>query len=364
MKTPLSLVASAAALAACLGAAPSARAEPAPIPARPAAVAPDGTARTRPVIAVFGDNVGSEAVDFLTPYGVLSSSGVAEVVAVSLDPGPVHLQPALTIEAQETVASFDARFPQGADFVIIPAISRRNDPAVIAWLQQQGAKGATLVSICDGAWTLAATGLLDGHRATAHWSSIKGLKKAYPQVDWVRDQRWVHDGRVQSTTGVSAALPASLALVEQIGGHAAAERTARLYGVDDWAAAYDSRPFRLTSGAVSTAVWNMVAVWGHETIGVRIAPGVDEAVLALTMDPLARTYRSRAVTIGATTQPTPTAHGLTVIPDRASADVSPRMTTVVPSATAPMDAALAWIEAAYGPGTRRLVALELEAPSR
>ncbi|HEX8469641.1 MAG TPA: DJ-1/PfpI family protein [Brevundimonas sp.] len=341
-------------------------AQQAPAVPAPAGTSSDqgGTGRTRPVVAVFGDNVGSEAVDFLTPYGVLSSSGVAEVVAVSLEAGPVHLQPALTIEADETVASFDARFPQGADFVIVPAISRRNDPAVIAWLQQQAAKGATLVSICDGAWTLAATGLLDGHRATAHWASIKGLKKAYPQVDWVRDQRWVHDGKVQSTTGVSAALPASLALVEQIGGRGAAERTARLYGADGWSAAYDSSPFRLTAGVASTAVWNMVAVWGHEKVGVRVVPGVDEAVLALTMDPLARTYRTQAVTVAATALPVPTAHGLTIIPDQSEAETSPRMTFVVPSATAPMDSALAWIGARYGKGTRRLVELELEAPSQ
>nr|QQZ51993.1 DJ-1/PfpI family protein [Phenylobacterium glaciei] len=84
-----------------------------------------------------------------------------------------------------------------------------------------GRQGATIVSICEGARVLANAGLLHDRRATTHWSALKGLTKAYPDTTWVRDRRYVQDGAVISTTGVSASIPASLALVEAIAGRAA-----------------------------------------------------------------------------------------------------------------------------------------------
>ena len=49
-------------------------------------------------------------------------------MAVATEPGPVELYPALTVEPDATVAAFDARYPDGADYVIVPAMSRDDDP--------------------------------------------------------------------------------------------------------------------------------------------------------------------------------------------------------------------------------------------
>lgn len=61
-------------------------------------------------------------------------------------------------------------------------------------------------------------GLLEGHRATGHWYSLPSLQK-FSGTTWIRDQRYVSDGVVVTTTGVTASIPASHALGEAIAGH-------------------------------------------------------------------------------------------------------------------------------------------------
>jgi hypothetical protein len=122
--------------------------------------------RPRPVVAILGENSGTELTDFAIPYGILARSGVAEVITVSTQPGALQMRPALKVQPDATLAEFDVRFPQGADYVIVPAVVRFDDAALIAWVRAQGGKGATLVSICDGAAVVAGTGLMDGRRAS------------------------------------------------------------------------------------------------------------------------------------------------------------------------------------------------------
>jgi hypothetical protein len=80
--------------------------------------------RERPLIAIIGANKGTEASDYLMPYGIVRRADVADVVALATEPGPVTLYPALKVEPQATVGDFDARNPEGADYVIVSAMSR------------------------------------------------------------------------------------------------------------------------------------------------------------------------------------------------------------------------------------------------
>ena len=107
--------------------------------------------RQRPLIAIIGINDATETTDYLMPYGILRRADVADVVALATEPGPVTLYPALKVEPQATVADFDARHPEGADYVIVPAMSRDDDPAVLQWIKSQAAKGAIIIGVCAGA---------------------------------------------------------------------------------------------------------------------------------------------------------------------------------------------------------------------
>jgi len=322
--------------------------------------------RTRPVIAVIGENLGTETTDYIIPYGVLTQSGAAEVVAVAIQPGPIQLMPALKIEAQATIDAFDARFPQGADYVIVPAVHKADDPVLVGWVAGQGAKGATVIGVCDGVWVVANTGLLAGHRATGHWYSLNALERKFTDTKWLRNRRYVADGSIVTTTGVTASIPASLALVEAIAGRDLATTVARELGAPGWSPAHDSNDFRLGARHIMTVAGNTVSFWSHQDVGILIAPGTDEIALALVADAYSRTYLSQAVSVSQSSGVVRTRRGLDVIPDlvagasKQPALILPSFQTLLPVSA--LNWALGGIADSYGYPTAAWVALQIEYP--
>ena len=319
--------------------------------------------RARPVVAVLGDNRGTEAIDFLVPYGVLKESGAAEVFAVAMAEGPLKLRPALTVRAHLTAAQLDALHPEGADYVIVPAMFDHEAPELLAWLRAQAKKGATIVGICAGAEIMAHAGLLSGRSATTHWASVETMLEADPTIRWVPHRRYVADRGVVTTTGVSAALPLSLALVEAISGRSEAGAVAARLGVTDWSRGHDSSGYGL-GRAFWTGLGNKMVEWGVEDLGLPVGQGVDDIALALTADSWSRTYRSQALTVA----PAPTVrtrYGLDLVIDRRSRDgldaMLPPVSGVRPAAA--LERTFAEVAARYGTGTARLVAVQLEHPS-
>src|SRR6185437_1314410 len=165
--------------------------------------------RQRPLVAIVGINNATEATDYLMPYGILRRSDVADVLMLATEPGPVTLFPALKVEPQLTVTTFDEQHPGGADYVIVPAMSRDDDPAVLRWIKDQAAKGAMIIGVCAGAKIVAAAGLLDGRRATTHWYYLNELRSKHPTINHVADRRLVVDWGVATTTGITASMPMS-----------------------------------------------------------------------------------------------------------------------------------------------------------
>ena len=228
---------------------------------------------------------------------MLAESGVADVTVVAASADPIRLYPGISVETQATTATFDASHPEGADYVVVPAMEPRNDPAVIAWIQAQHGKGAKIISICNGALTLAAAGLLDGRRATSHWHDIAQLRADHPTMQWVRDRRYVVDRGVATSTGVTASIPLMTALVEAIGGRAEAERLATRLGVANWDARHNSSAFQLSLAHRKTYVRNKLSFWRHEAVGIRVDDGVDEIALGLLVDANSRTELTKVITV-------------------------------------------------------------------
>lgn len=316
--------------------------------------------RTRPVVAVLGSPHGAETTDLIVPYGVLRQSALAEVMVLSPTTAAMPLMPALNIRPQMDLAAFDARWPDGADYIIVPAMHRDDDPAILNWIRAQSGKGALVCAICAGALVLSKAGLIDGRRATTHWYRIDELQRANPNMHWVRDRRYVVDRGVATTTGISASIPFSLTLVEAIGGADAASALARQVGVTSWSAEHDSAAFRLSSGAVWTALRNRAAFWNQEQIGIPVADGVDEVTLALVSDVYSATYRSSAFAIAQGIAPITTRHGLGLIPSLPSGLdhwIAPLTGTLPVRA---LNEALHDISARYGRATAEFAALNLE----
>jgi putative intracellular protease/amidase len=321
--------------------------------------------RTRPVIAVIGENAGTELIDFTVPYGVLSASGAADVLAVSTHSGPLHMLPALTFQTSETLDTFDARYPEAADYVVVPAMRFANEAdgrRVISWLQAQASRGATVVSICDGALIVAKAGLFYRRAATRHWASRPARQRASANTLWLDNIRYVADGKVVSSAGVTAALPTSLALVEAIAGRDRAATLAAELGVYDWSNTHDSSNFRLTKGVYFLAVRNWVL--RNQMIELPVNDGVDDIALALTADAYSRTFRSKAYATSSTSDAVKTRHGLTLLPDRKSGRSRDwRPVDLMASGGPPgkfLDAALDSIGQKFGQRTSNFVALQLE----
>jgi transcriptional regulator GlxA family with amidase domain len=321
--------------------------------------------RERPVIAIIGINESTEVTDYLMPYGILRRADVADVVALATEPGPVALYPVLKVEPDATVAEFDAQHPEGADYVIVPAMSRNDDPAVISWLKGQASKGAMIIGVCVGAMVVAAAGLLDGKRATTHWYSAGPLQREHPMVHYVADRRIVVDKGIATTTGITASMPMALTLIEAIAGREKAEEVARDLGVEQWDARHDSTAFSFTRPFALTAIGNTLAFWNREQLGMELEPGIDEVTLALVADAWSRTYRSRAVTFAREGGALKTRSGIRILPDRVAADWPARERLPAIGDRKPsqaLDDTLRAIAARYGTRTADFVATQLEYP--
>jgi len=114
------------------------------------------------------------------------------------------------------------------DIIVIPGILNHEvDTAMITWLTEQG-KNPEIVflSVCIGLYTLAKTGLLAGKQATTHYLAINSFHQQYPEVTLVKNVRFVEDGRIVSTGGITSGIDGALHLVEKYDGPTVAQQTA------------------------------------------------------------------------------------------------------------------------------------------
>jgi putative intracellular protease/amidase len=321
--------------------------------------------RERPLVAVIGLNDATEVTDYVMPTGILRRADIADVLLVATNDGPVQLYPALSVEPDTTIAKFDATYPDGADYVIVPAMSRDDDPAVMAWLQQQSAKGSIVIGVCAGAKVVAAAGLLEQRRGTTHWFFLRELLQENPTVSYVADRRIVVDGNVATTTGISASIPMALTLIEAIAGRAKAETVAAEIGLATWDASHDSDAFRLTRPFVMGVMGNVLPFWRRETLAIQLEPEFDAVSLAVTADAWSRTYRSRALTVADDSAAVPDRDGIRILPDRVGAAADIGTPISAPALTMPataLDDTLEQIATRYGDVTANVVAMQLEYP--
>ena len=98
---------------------------------------------------------------------------------------------------------------------------------LLACLREQDLTTERTCSVCTGAFLLAATGLLDGHRVTTHWRTAERLREGFPRLDVADEQIFCKSGKYWTTAGVTAGIDLALALVERDCGLLVAQRVAR-----------------------------------------------------------------------------------------------------------------------------------------
>lgn len=121
------------------------------------------------------------------------------------------------------------------DLLLVPGgvvTAELEEPEVIRWIAETSTRAKVTASICTGAFLLAKAGLLDGKSATTHWEDIADLRAMFPAVKVLERRRWVDEGRIVSSAGISAGIDMSLHLVERLASRQLAERTARQMDFD------------------------------------------------------------------------------------------------------------------------------------
>ncbi|GAB2611648.1 GlxA family transcriptional regulator [Pseudactinotalea suaedae] len=143
--------------------------------------------------------------------------------------GPVAGQPVGLTSGGWLVPSHVWSDAIGADLVVLPASQIKDEyPAeLLDVVREAHARGATVLTICSGAFTLAATGLLDGKEATTHWRYLDLFKRRFPQVDVTMDVLYVDNGSLITGAGTSAGIDACLHLVRRELGATVANAIAR-----------------------------------------------------------------------------------------------------------------------------------------
>ncbi len=284
----------------------------------PATPVPEG----RLVVAVVLGASGSVITDALGPYEVFARSPAFFVYTVSASHPTAMLSGGLAVVPDYSLDEVDNGVAPEPDVVVVPAVAApngRKEAPLREWLTRRVDRGAHLLGVCNGSRLLAATGVLDGRRATAHWSSIRGLERRRPQVDWVRGQRYVQDGTLTTTAGVTSGVFGALRLVEQLAGAGEAQRVGQALAYPGWSLHGPTEIRAQRWAPHELALLLAVAFpWLRPTVGVGLVDGIGELEVAAPFEVYASSFAARTVPIAA--QATVTSrHGLRLVATPAKA---------------------------------------------
>jgi transcriptional regulator GlxA family with amidase domain len=171
---------------------------------------------------------GFELLDVFGPceaYGSRGLDGAFRLVMVARETGPIA-----SAQGPSAVADYSFTTAPHLDLLLIPGgIGTRrevNNDALVEWLRARADQVEIVTSVCTGAALLARAGLLDGHRATTNKRAFQWVASQGPSVNWIKQARWVEDGKFATSSGVSAGIDMALALIARLVSPGAAEETA------------------------------------------------------------------------------------------------------------------------------------------
>jgi len=177
----------------------------------------DTAFKTKNLAILVYDDV--ELLDFAGPGEVFQQAEFAgkkafNVYTVAVAKKEITSQQFLKITAQYSID--DCPIP---DILVIPggnSSAQAGNEKLIAWIRKVNQKAEYILSVCNGVRLLAKTGILDGKTATSHYMAVDNLTVEFPKVEMVKGKRFVDNGRIITTEGVSAGIDGSLYLLGKI----------------------------------------------------------------------------------------------------------------------------------------------------
>jgi transcriptional regulator GlxA family with amidase domain len=186
-------------------------------------------------------------------YGPLEMLGDHDIGAVDIRIVAETLEPVASYHGTRTAVDRTLADGCAYDILLIPggdtALQYGRGSAVNDWIIRASVNAEYVLAVCTGTVLLGMTGLLDGRRATTNKKDFRATVPLAPNVDWVAQARWVEDGKFFTSSGVSAGMDMSLAVMARIFGDAAAEFIA--VGTEyDWHRDPSWDPFARMAGLV------------------------------------------------------------------------------------------------------------------
>jgi putative intracellular protease/amidase/YHS domain-containing protein len=202
---------------------------PARSPAQPMAMAP-------PVKVAVLVYPGVELLDFSGPTEVFSNVPGVQVYLVSTgDKALTTKGHTVHLTADYTLATApppDILVVPGGPMEVVANVYR--NPAALAWVQKADQGSQLTMSVCTGAFILSKAGLTHHQRVTTHWGAVDSLQRFDPQATVLKDKRFVEDGKLLTTAGVSAGIDGALRVVEELRGPGEALMVTRIMQYDKW----------------------------------------------------------------------------------------------------------------------------------
>lgn len=183
-----------------------------------------------------------ELLDVYGPLEMFGSLGEdIEIVTIAEAKGPVR-----STQGPETVATFDFWDCPELDLLLVPGgvgtFPQLENPAYLSFITDQAGVVDLTLSVCSGSALLAKAGILDGKRATSNKMFFAAAASQSDAVTWVEEARWVEDGNVVTSSGVSAGIDMALAVIANLFGQERAEQIAA-YTEYQWHRDADRDPF-------------------------------------------------------------------------------------------------------------------------
>ena len=171
---------------------------------------------------------GFELLDVFGPaeaFGMLAYGGKWRVLTVAERAGAVA-----SAQGPKSIADFSFDDCPRIDILMVPGgVGTRREitnQSMLESIVDRAGKAEIVSSVCTGAALLAKAGLLDGRSATTNKFSFKWVTEQGPRVKWVKQARWVHDGKFSTSSGVSAGIDMALSIIARVAGNETAETIA------------------------------------------------------------------------------------------------------------------------------------------
>ena len=196
-----------------------------------------------------------EGFELLDVFGPLEMFGLAaehfEIRLISQTGGVVASR-----QGPKSVCNDSFQSAPAIDVLLVPGgIGTRrevNNPVLLNWLKERSQQAELVASVCTGSALLAKAGVLDGLRATSNKLAFAWASSQSEKVQWQQQARWVEDGKVFSSSGVSAGIDMSLAVIAKLVSQQAAEEAAN-FAEYSWQRDADCDPFASVVGVSESA---------------------------------------------------------------------------------------------------------------